>query len=104
MEKKTHIIHQLVAIAFLGHMPDGMETTIDHINNIKTDNRVENLEVVTARENVSRYNENRVTSSKNRGVCWSKQNQKWHAQIQINGKEKTPRLLYFRTRSSSSLY
>jgi hypothetical protein len=38
-------IHSLVAAAFLGPCPEGME--INHKNAIKTDNRVENLEYVT---------------------------------------------------------
>ena len=45
-------VHRLVAETFIPN-PDGLET-IDHLNNIRTDNRVENLEWVTASENVKR--------------------------------------------------
>ena len=38
----SRTIHQLVAEAFLGHKPCGMKLIIDHINDVKTDNRVEN--------------------------------------------------------------
>lgn len=85
---KTHRIHQLVAISFLNHKRNGHSIQVDHINGIKTDNRVENLEIVTARENVSRYHDNRETSSIYRGVHWYKPNQKWVAYIQINGNRK----------------
>lgn len=42
-------IHVLVAEAFIGGRPDGR--VINHINGVKTDNRVVNLEYVTHREN-----------------------------------------------------
>ncbi len=45
-------VHQLVAMAFLNHTPCGMELVIDHINDIKSDNRIINLQVVTQRENI----------------------------------------------------
>lgn len=43
------LVHRLVASAFLGDITD---LTINHLNGIKTDNRVDNLEIVTMRENV----------------------------------------------------
>lgn len=43
-------VHRLVADAFLGGIPKGFE--VDHRNGIKTDNCVDNLRVITHRENV----------------------------------------------------
>ena len=42
-------VHRLVLAAFVGPCPPGMEC--NHLNGIKTDNRVENLEWVTRSEN-----------------------------------------------------
>lgn len=47
--KKSFLEHRLVAITFIGQCPQGLQ--INHRNGIKTDNRVENLEWVTPREN-----------------------------------------------------
>lgn len=41
--------HRLVFSAFVGPIPDGLE--INHIDGVKTNNRIENLELVTAKEN-----------------------------------------------------
>lgn len=49
-EAHTLLIHRLVAEAFLGAAQDGM--TVNHINGDKRDNRPENLEWVTLKENV----------------------------------------------------
>ena len=43
-------IHRLVAEAFIGPIPGKME--VNHLNGVRDDNRVENLEIVTHAENV----------------------------------------------------
>lgn len=84
---KKHIsyrVHQLVAMAFLNHVPNNRKIVVDHINNIKSDNRLENLQVITNRENCSKDNSNK--SSKYTGV--SKIGKKWYSLITINGETK----------------
>lgn len=51
-KKKTHRVHRLVSDAFLRKLHPG--ESVNHINNIKTDNRVENLEIMSASENCSK--------------------------------------------------
>lgn len=80
-------VHQLVAMAFLGHKPNRYKGLIvDHISNIKTDNRLENLQLISQRENVSKDIKN--GSSKYTGVSWNKAGNKWVSFIRVNGKKK----------------
>jgi hypothetical protein len=48
-KKRTQYLHRAVYMAFVGKIPDGME--INHIDGNKANNRIENLEIVTKREN-----------------------------------------------------
>ena len=95
--QKTKTVHQLVAIAFLGHIPCGFNLVVDHINTIKTDNNLDNLQIITHRENCSK---DKKGSSKYTGVSWYKSSQKWRAEIKINGKGKY--LGYFKTELEAS--
>lgn len=83
-EIKTFRVANLVAMAFLGHVPNGYKVVVDHINNIKTDDRLENLQLISARLNCSKDRKNGL--SKFTGVTYKKSHNKWMAQIQINGK------------------
>lgn len=84
-EHRNYGLHVLVAILFLGHIPDGHETVVNHKDNNPLNNRLSNLELRSQRENTSidkwRYN----CSSKATGVSRYKPNQKWLSQIRING-------------------
>lgn len=84
--EKLFQIHQLVAMAFLNHTPCGYKLVIDHINNNPLDNRVENLQIVTQRENVSKIEGDFY--SKFKGVCWHVRRKKWGSKIYVNGKQK----------------
>jgi hypothetical protein len=47
-------IHQLMAIAFLGHVVNGHKIVVDHIDNNPKNNTIKNLQLITQRENVSK--------------------------------------------------
>ena len=83
---KTKQIHQLVAEAFLNHSQKGHKLVVNHKNFNRQDNRLENLEIVTQRENANlkRFK----SSSEYVGVNWYKRLNKWVAKIWVNGKKK----------------
>tara|TARA_R110000744_G_C19011960_1_gene523131 strand:+ start:105 stop:581 length:477 start_codon:yes stop_codon:yes gene_type:complete len=83
---KTFKVHQLVATAFLNHTPCGHKLVVNHIDFNKTNNNVNNLEIVTQRKNTNKKHLN--SSSEYTGVCWSKPANKWQANIRVNGKLK----------------
>ncbi len=83
----VYTAHQLVSQSFLGHKVCGHKLVIDHINDNKLDNRVENLQIVT-----NRFNSHKTQgkySSQYKGVYWRKDTKKWRARILINGKNKS---------------
>ena len=86
-KNKNIKVHKLVAMAFLNHKPNGYELVIDHINDNKLDNTVENLQVVTQRENTHKYKRN--STSKYVGVFYYKTRDKWVSKIYSNRKSKT---------------
>ena len=86
-KRKTKNAHQLVAIAFLNHTPNGYNGLIvDHIDNDKSNNNVNNLQLISTRENLSK--DRKGGTSKYAGVCWDKKDNKWRSSISINGKKK----------------
>lgn len=82
----TLTVHQLVAVTFLNHKRCGMERVVNHINNIKTDNRVNNLEIVSNRYNLSCHRTK--GSSKYTGVHFCKTSKRWVSKIQYKKKAK----------------
>jgi hypothetical protein len=83
---KQFNVHILVAMAFLGHKSNGYKIVVDHIDNNEKNNRLDNLQLITHRENISK--DIKGCSSKYVGVTWNKAKSKWQAQIMINGKLK----------------
>jgi hypothetical protein len=52
---------------------------LDHINRIRTDNRIDNLRVVSHQEN--------MWNNGGKGYYWNKQANKWQSYIYLNGKQ-----------------
>lgn len=81
-------VHVLVAMAFLGHKPCGHLLVIDHIDGNCKNNNLENIRIVTHRDNTTVcYRKGKFGfSSSYVGVCWDKSRGLWKSAIIINGK------------------
>jgi hypothetical protein len=78
--------HRLLAQHFIPNLNNHPE--IDHINGIRTDNRLENLRWVSTEQNGRNKKKGEITSSSYMGVSWWERDKKWKARITINKKTK----------------
>lgn len=81
-KNKSHLVHRLVALAFLGKS----NLEVNHKDKNTRNNNLENLEYVTKRENISHKFDKKNTSSKRTGVYFNKQAGRFQACISLNGK------------------
>lgn len=84
-KEKKFGIHQLVAMEHFAHVPCGYKLVVDHIDTDTLNNKIENLQIITQRENTSRSR--KITSSQYTGVSWHKKTNNWQSAIRINGKK-----------------
>lgn len=84
--KKTFSVHRLVAECFLNYNPhDVRGLVVDHIDSDKVNNHVDNLQVVTQSQNVSKGKKNKT--SKYVGVSFEKSSGYWVASIYLDGRD-----------------
>ena len=92
-------VHRLVAMAYIEN-PDN-KPDVDHINQVRTDNRVENLRWATHQENMENkgmYNNNK---SGHKSICYEKRDDIWKFQKNINGERHQK---YFETKIDALCY
>lgn len=83
VDHKRYRSHRLAWLYIYGELPPNQ---IDHINRIRTDNRISNLRLATIPENNQNQGKRRDNTSGVIGVYWDKKNGKWKAQISLNGR------------------
>lgn len=64
------------------------ESTVDHINRNKLDNRRSNLRLATRCGNQRNRSAGSNNKSGYKGVSWDQTREKWHASIKVDGKTK----------------
>jgi len=74
--------HRYIWEHYNGEIKAGLE--IDHINGIKTDNRIENLRLATKSQNQHNSKIRIDNKSGVKGVHWNKKAKKWIAKIKHN--------------------
>lgn len=94
--------HQLVAMTFLNHKPQGNKIVVDHKDNNPENNLLSNLQVITQRLNASKDKHKGDYTSKYVGVSWKESRKKWRASIYIDGKDK--HLGFFKDEEEASKY
>lgn len=84
IDGKKYKSHRLAYFYVNKSMPD----TIDHINHIKTDNRIINLRSVTHKDNCKNKSLNKNNTTGFCGVYFHSTNKKYIASIKVDGKIK----------------
>jgi len=85
-ENKISMIHHLVWDHFGNKPRTGRILQVDHKDENKLNNRRDNLQLLTSRQNCSKYRKTQMHSSKYTGVSWSNKGKRWNSLIEINGK------------------
>ena len=84
IDGKAYGAHRLAWLYIYGYMP---ENDLDHLNQVKDDNRINNLREVSRTCNIKNSCMLRNNTSGVKGVGWHKQEKKWRAYIMINNKQ-----------------
>jgi len=83
---KTCKIHHLVWGAFGDKLRDGMKLQVDHKDENKTNNCIDNLQLLTNRQNTTKYH--RTKRDLPTGVYWHKKAKKYTSYIYRENKHK----------------
>lgn len=85
---RTIKVHRLVALAFINdNLENDYSLVVDHINDNKADNRLENLQLLTTRQNNIKQGRYSKGTSKYVGVYWHKTKMRFLSYIHIKNKK-----------------
>lgn len=98
----TKTVHQLMASAFFNVSTNKL-IVVDHINNIRTDNRLSNLRIVSQRDNSRKRVCKKEPASNYIGVYKNTDTGKWRSRIYISG-DKVSIGQYFTEHEANEVY
>lgn len=84
-KKMPFSAHRIAILLSTGVWPS---KDVDHINQNRTDNRLENLRQVSKVENFRNSSRSVKNKSGFTGVCWSKSKKMWQASVTVNYKQR----------------
>jgi len=82
LNKKQYKVHRIIYELHYGNCPE----FIDHINGIKSDNRIQNLREATRSQNSYNQKLNKNNKSGIKNVYWNKNEKKWIVEISSKNK------------------
>lgn len=82
---RRFLMHRVVWLLYYGQWP---YQEIDHINGVRSDNRISNLRVVSSSGNKKNQGKRVDNTSGTTGVNWCKKSKKWRASIKENGSSR----------------
>lgn len=87
VKQKRYLVHRLVFLYHHGYMPE----FIDHVNGVRTDNRIENLRAATHSQNMMnvKISKNNRSGSLVKGVYKHGKAGRWRVQVMAEGKLHT---------------
>lgn len=80
IDGKLYSASRLIWLYHNGYLPE----FLDHIDNIRANDKIDNLRPCTINQNNFNRSMNSNNKSGFKGVCWHKPSRLWHASIKIN--------------------
>jgi hypothetical protein len=82
---RQYLVHRVIFLYHHGFLPE----CLDHINGIRSDNRIENLRPATSYENICNSKFRSDNTSGVKGVHWNCVKKKWQVRLHVEKKVKS---------------